>query len=232
MNRERRKPASADDVCVIECPKCQAPQEVLPVTVLRPHTSAVRELFRGHLNRVTCSACGTPFVLDVPVLYRDDAARFMVYFLPNVDSAQWADGERQMQEVTAKVFSQATGLEPPTCRLVFDRSSLIEKIALQQRGLDDRIVEYVKYQLLRDAEREQRLDPVRHRLLYDFSADPGGENLAFIVYERESGRAAAGAHLPMDVYREVVETFTTSLKLREELAALFPGYYVSVERLF
>jgi hypothetical protein len=232
VDRERRRPAKSEDVRVIECPQCQAPQEVLPVTVLRPHTRAVQDLFKGILNRVTCGACGAVFVLDVPVLYRDDAARFMVYFISTSDPSEWAAGERQMQEVTAKVFSQAPGLEPPTCRLVFDRSTLIEKIALHQRGLDDRIVEYVKYQLLRNSSLEHRLDPVRHRLLYDFSADPEGENLAFIVYERESGRATAGAHIPMDVYREVAETFTTSMKMREELAALFPGYHVSVERLF
>ena len=216
---------------VVECPKCQAPQEVAPVSVLRPHTKALKELFKGALNRVTCGACGTVFVLDVPVLYRDDAARFMAYFATTADPAQWADGERQMRQVTEQVFSQETGLQPPTCRLVTDRSALIEKIALHERGLDDRIVEYVKYQLFSNPNQEHRLDPVRHRLLYDFSADPDGANLAFIVFDRESGRATAGAHLPMDVYREVAEAFTTSLKMREELQALFPGYYVSVERL-
>lgn len=216
---------------MVECPRCQAPQETVVVTVLQPRTAALKELFKGALNRVTCAACGTVFVLDVPLLYRDDAARFLAYLVPTSDSEQWTDGERQMRRVTEQVFSQESGLQPPTCRLVTDRSALIEKIALHERGLDDRIVEYVKYQLFHNPNREHRLDPVRQRLLYDFSADPDGANLAFIVFDRENGRATAGAHIPMDVYREVADTFTTSLKMRDELQALFPGYYVSVERL-
>jgi hypothetical protein len=231
VNRERSKPSKTDRVRVVECPKCQAPQEVEPVTVLQPGAKALKELFRGALNRVTCSGCGTVFILDVPILYRDDAARFLVYLLTSVDPKNWAEGEKQMQQVTAKVFSQEKGLQPPTCRLVTDRSALIEKIALHERGLDDRIVEYVKYQLFSNPSQENRLDPVRQRLLFDFSADPEGPNLAFIVFDRESGRATAGAHIPTEVYREVAEAFTTSLKMREELEALFPGYYVSVERL-
>jgi hypothetical protein len=231
VKRERPKPPPTDSVRVIECPRCQAPQEVVPVTVLQPRSKELKELFKGALNRVTCGACKTVFVLDVPVLYRDDAARFMVYFVPAADSASWADGERQMRQVTEQVFGQESGVLPPTCRLVTDRSALIEKIALHERGLDDRIVEYVKYQLFSNPSRENRPDPVRHRLLYDFSTDPDGAHLAFLIFDRESGRATAGAHIPMDVYREVTEAFTTSLKMRHELQALFPGYYVSVERL-
>ncbi len=231
VKRERSKPSSTDQVTVVECPKCQAPQEVVPVTVLRPGAEALQALFKGALNRVTCGACGTGFVLAVPILYRDDAARFMVYFISTADPAERAEGERQMERVTKQIFSQESGLQPPTCRLVTDRSALIEKITLHERGFDDRIVEYVKYQLFSNPNRENRPDPVRHRLLFDFSADPDGPNLAFVIFDRESGRPTAGAHIPMEVYREVEEAFTTSLKMREELQALFPGTYVSVERL-
>lgn len=220
-----------DEARIVECPTCDAPLRATPVTVLRPHSDALRQLFKGQLNRVTCDACHTSFVLDVPILYRDDATRFLVYFVSPPDSDKWPECERQMQRVTAQVFSPESGQEPPSCRLVTDRSALIEKIALHERGLDDRIVEYVKYQLFSNPNREHRLDPVRHRLLYDFSSDAEGTNLAFIVFDRERGRATAGAHIPMDVYREVAETFMGSLKMRDELQSLFPGYVVSVERL-
>jgi len=204
---------------------------VAPVTVLRPRSVALRQLLKGTLNRVTCSACSTGFVLDVPIVYRDDAGRFLVYFLAVAEDEQRETLERQMRQVTERAFGKEQGLAPPTCRLVTDRRALIEKIALHERGLDDRVVEYVKYQMLGNRHGGQRLDPVRDRLLYDFSAEAEGETLAFIVFDRESGKPRAGAHLPMDVYREVGEAFSTSTEMRDELQALFPGYEVNAERL-
>jgi hypothetical protein len=201
------------------------------VTVVRPRSAALRQLFKGTLNRVTCSACGAGFVLDVPILYRDDAGRFLVYFLTVQDSEQRRELEQQMRDLTQRVFGSEQGLTPPTCRLVTDRSALVEKIALHERGLDDRVVEYVKYQMFNNPNEEHRLDPIRDRLLYDFSSEAGTEVLAFIVFDRESGRPRAGAHLPMEIYQEVSEAFTTSLGMRDELQALFPGYEVAADSL-
>ncbi len=216
---------------VVDCPQCEAPVAVKPVTVVRPRSGDLKRLFKGDLNRVTCEACQTAFVLDVPILYRDDEARFLVYFIAEADPAQWPECERRMQAVTAEVFTAAGGQAPPSCRLVTDRSALIEKIALHERGLDDRIIEYIKYQLYQTPGGSARLDPVRQRLLYDFSSEPADGRLAFVVFDREHGRATAGAHLPIEVYREVAEAFTSNLGMRDELESLFPGYMVSVDRI-
>lgn len=216
---------------IVECPQCDTPVTVTPVTVLRPHSSDLKRLFKGDLNRVTCEACQTTFVIDVPMLYRDDEGRFLVYFIAEPDPAQWPECERRMQAVTAEVFTQDSGQVPPSCRLVTDRSALIEKIALHERGLDDRIIEYIKYQLFQNPGGGERLDPVRQRLLYDFSSDPDEGRLAFVVFDREHGRPTAAAHLPTEVYREVVEAFTTNLGMRDELESLFPGYMVNVDRI-
>jgi hypothetical protein len=232
VNPKRSQAPGTEPARTICCPKCEAPQAVAPVTVLRPRSAALRQLLKGALNRVTCEACGTAFVLDVPVLYRDDAGRFLVYFLTVENAGQREQMERQMRQVTERVFGKEQGVTPPTCRLVTDRSALIEKIVLHDRGLDDRVVEYVKYQMFNNRNGEHRLDPVRDRLLYDFSApETAEEMLAFIVFDRESGRPRAGAHIPLEVCREVLETFSTSFEMRDELQALFPGYEVNADRL-
>ena len=107
-------------------------------------------------------------------------------------------------------------------------NSFIEKIFLHTHQLDDKLVEYVKYQLYGNP--VQRIDPVRSELLYDFSTCDG-EKLAFVVVDRESGRAIAGAHIPMAVYEELAAAFLNDGTFQDELDSLFPGYYVSVDRL-
>lgn len=183
---------------------------------------------RGALNRVQCPECESTFILDVPVLYRDDDDRFLVYLMPLDNRANWAAAENRMREITERLFDDPS--ITPTCRLVFNRGDLIEKIALHERGLDDRVVEYVKYQLYRNPYWDEPIDPVRHRLLFDFSSAEK-ENLSFLIFDRESGEAIAGTHLPMEDYAEVQKTFLGNFKLQGEFSRLFPGYYVNVDRL-
>ena len=214
----------------IECPKCGTPCEVEPVTVLRPGDSVLPDLFAGTLNMAVCAQCGARFSLTVPILFRDDEEQYLVYFLPRTGAGEWREAETEMAEVTESIFADEPDLEAPTCRLALRRSEFIEKIALHFRGLDDRVVEYVKYQLLHHPSEEFGLDPFRHRLLFDFSQDED-ENLAFLVFDRETNEATARTHLPMDVYREVAEMIGGNQQLSEELDLLFPGAYVSLERL-
>ena len=218
------------DVRLVECPKCDGPLEVEPITVLRPGDQALQELFEGTLNVVSCEHCGVTFALRVPVLYRDDEAQYLVYNLPMESHADWREAEVQMAAVTERIFTDEPEIDEPACRLTVHRNEFIEKIALHCYGLDDRIVEYVKYQLLNHPSEDFGLDPMRHQLFFDFSQEDD-ENLGFLVFDRETDQATARTHLPMDAYNEIAEMLASSEKFGEELDLLFPGSYVSIERL-
>lgn len=212
----------------VNCPHCGAAQNVTPVTVIRPSDTTLQDLYHGTLNRVPCDQCGTEFLLDVPVLFRDDDACVLIYYVPLRDPRQWAAAEAKMQDVTRQVFAAEPGVKAPECRLTMTRNAFIEKISLHLHRLEDRLVEYVKYQLYNSPGR--KIDAVRHELLYDFSVCDE-QKLPFLVFDRESGRATAATHLPMDVYCELADTFLADSGLKEELEKLFPGSCVSAERL-
>ncbi|MCF7854345.1 MAG: hypothetical protein K9N51_06070 [Candidatus Pacebacteria bacterium] len=212
----------------VSCPTCECTQTITPVTVLHSDTDELEKLFQGHLNTVTCSSCHAQFRVQAPLLFRDDEHRFLVYYAPLEDRGKWDEAEKQMRQITANVFGNASLDELPDCRLTLTRRSFIEKIALHLDGLDDRVVEYVKYQLYNNP--EQNVDAVRYELLYDFTASDD-DKLAFILFDRESGTAQAATHIPRHVYEEVAEAFLKDDDMREELEALFSGYYVNVEKL-
>jgi len=199
--------------------------------VVRPGSEELTALFRGQLNRVVCQDCEASFVLDVPLLYRDDASRFLVYLTPSDEADDWETSEEKIGELADLLVADlGKDVTPPECRLVTDRSALVEKIAIRSQKLDDRIVEYIKYQLYNNPNEEHRIDAVRNCLRLDFS-NQKAEVLAFLVIDRETGAATAGAHLPMDVYTELNEAFQTIPEMRQELDVLFPGCFVSVDRL-
>ena len=229
-------PPPAATIFELTCPKCGAAQPGAKVTtVLRPgDADALAALLKGTLNVFTCAKCDTPFRLDSPVLYRDDARRGLIYFTPGESVETLERAEKQVTELLETLLASGAGTpaagETPaiTCRLTLTRSQFIEKVMLWRNELDDRIVEYVKCQLLN--KKDGQYDPVRMELFYDFS-QPDAANLTFLILDRESGRAAAGAHVPMELYTELAATFLNDAALRAELDKLFPGYYVAVSRL-
>ncbi len=221
--------AKSDSSTQVPCPKCSVQQTVEPVSTIRREDSITLEkLFRGQLNKVHCSECGAVFVLEIPILFRDDAARSLIYYMPVPDRKAWEEAEKQMQQMADVVFGEETDMAVPECRLTVSRPQFIEKIAIHVHGLNDRLIEYIKYQLFR--QKEGSVDSIRHELLYDFSGS-GQDKLAFVIFDRETSKAVAATHLPTEVYEELEETFGTSLSMKEELKELFPGYYVNVERL-
>ena len=217
-----------DGARTVRCPRCASDQDVAPVTVLRPGDADLDMLFKGQLNQVRCSACSVPFLLDVPILFRDDERLRLVYFIPLEDPRQWPEAEERMKGITERLFPADEWPQLPACRLTVTRRTFIEKIALFIGNVDDRIVEYLKFQLYQRP--ASKIDPIRTELLYDFSSN-GGDRLAFLLFDRETGQPTAAAHYPMDVYTDLVSMFLDGEEMEAELVKLFPGYYVSVERL-
>lgn len=223
----------ADDFTVT-CPKCKSEQQVpTPVSVITPADDAdLEKLFKGILNAATCCSCEAQFLIDLPILYRDDSNRALIYFMNIEERSQTKEAEDQMKVLAAKVFGDEEEEESeiiPEIRLTTSRRHFIEKIALHAHGLDDRLIEYIKFQMYN--RETEKVDPVRFELLYDFS-NQDNDKIAFLVYDRETGKASAGAHIPMDLYKEIWEMFSGSgTSLHEELSMLFPGYIVSADKI-
>jgi len=213
----------------VPCPACGAEVEVEVTYVVTPDSSEFQALFEGSLNQGYCQECGAEFVLATPLVYRDDNEHYLVYYMPLDDRNTWRDVEGRVAEMGERVFAEMPGPSRPKCRLTFHRRNFIEKIAAHSAGLDDRLLEYVKYQLY--SRPSDPIDQIRSELLLDFS-QRDEERLVFILFDRETGEATAAAHIPMETYDELDEAFHGDTGLDEELADLFPGPYVSVERLY
>ena len=129
---------------------------------------------------------------------------------------------------SATEAAQAEGLQRPTVRLVFTRPDFIEKIALHQQGLDDRLVEYAKYQLFNGG--AEGITPQRHRLLFDFTQKDAGL-LTFIIYDRKTGRPIRVLQVPMEEFQHLSQEIQDNDDLRAELDRCFPGCRVDIDML-
>lgn len=211
----------------VTCPHCRESTTATPVNVLVEGNRDVDDLFRGTLNQVVCEECAQTFLFETPLIYRDDATRFLVYFLPGEMSPDLDSVIDKMDDLYAQIFNDLEDTDQPICRLTLRRGRFIEKIALHQNDLDDRIIEYVKYLLF---QHNPGLDPVRHDLLFDFG-NSDVEQIRFLAFDRDKAEPAYQLDFQMDDYRELEEAMFASPQMQDELEHLFREYYVSVDDL-
>lgn len=226
MNDER----TTSDSTTLEasCPKCEVETSFAPVTVLTDlQTDDLKSLFAGRLNTVHCDACETDFLYETPILYRDDAGRWMVYYLPPTIIERLDDAVVHVEEIYDMVFNDFSSEERPGCRLVTKRNALIEKIAIHQRQLDDRIIEYIKYQLYQNCD---DLDPIRHELLFDFGNMTETE-LMFLAFDRDTGKPTYSMAFPVADYESLSTYFLSSEKMQHELERMFRRHFIQVDDL-
>lgn len=213
----------------LECPHCGARYEFEPVTQLGPNSPHLKALVSGTLNCVECPECHTRLNVPVRLIYRDAQRPYLLVQEKKLPTAA------AQQELLRRIDEEATaaaadaGVERPVVRVVWSRPEFIEKLFLHEKNLDDRIIEYAKFQLFNGGA-DGQIDPAKHDLLYDFT-QKNAEDLVFIVFDRAAGRPVRVLQVPMEEFRNLEEEFLSSPVLQKELDRAFPSCLVTVETL-
>ena len=60
------------ETITVECPNCGEECRVKPAPAIKhDDEKTLKKLFEGTLNKFTCKACGIPFALTRPLVYKD-----------------------------------------------------------------------------------------------------------------------------------------------------------------
>ena len=210
----------------LECPNCnfEISQEI--TTVINMGDQALEDLLNGYLNRVVCNQCATDFFYETPIIFKDEQNGYFIYFMPAPEGLPWTVAENNMQSVIEKAFEDMHG-EEPELRLTLSKQAFIEKIAIHLNELDDKIVEYFKFQIFNT---EASINPTSHELLYDFSSS-NDEFIEFTVFDKKEKRPVSNNRAPMTIYNQFQELFNSD-NPPVQLEQLFRGYYVHTDVLF
>ena len=213
----------------IRCPKCQHDQSVQLYESInvKTHPDLKKLLMANQMNTVTCEQCALTFRVDKPLLYHDPAQRIMIYQVPLGEGAVEA-GEREFTESLGRL----SGLMPqdipaPDVSLVFSRTELVERIFLRDAGLNERIIEYIKYLIY--TRNAGKVNPARKILLFD-AEDSTPEALCFVVQDAESKKLESILQYDRKTYTALCEMFDKD-EQTPTLLELFPGPYISARRL-
>jgi hypothetical protein len=182
-----------------------------------------QQLMMNKVNMVTCPQCELAFRVDKPLLYSDPDRRLLIYWFPAADGKfeegeeQFADWLRDMGRVLPE------GLRAPDVHLVFTRTELVERIFLKEAGLDERIIEYIKYLIY--SKNAGKMDPANKIVLFN-AQDSTEEALRFVVQDVETRQFESMLEYGRDAYKALIEAFGQEEKTAD-LLELFPGPYIS-----
>ena len=148
----------------VECPNCGYELSVDIVTSFSIEDRALEDLFNSSLNVVVCDQCKVSFLNDISLIFRDNKQNYFIYYIPKGENQSEQKLLAQMQELVS--YLDLREEDYPELRLTLSRQNFIEKIALHIEELDDKVVEYLKFQIFFS---ENNLDRKQHHLFYNFS---------------------------------------------------------------
>jgi len=214
---------SAQKTYNIRCPQCGHEQKVelyesINVTQ-QPELKTA--LFENRLNRVLCKSCEASFRIDKPLLYHDPARNILIHWMPDtaVSREEILDEfDRSMEELRAALPAD---IEPLRVRLVFTRAELVELVFIIEAGMEERVVEYIKYTI--HMQNMKRVPPAEKQLLLNVQ-DSTADELLFAIQDAATFELEDVLSYPRKAYHGVREMYR---KNPDEFTDLFPGPYIS-----
>lgn len=178
-------------------------------------------LFENRLHRVKCGDCDAEFRIDKPLLYHDADRNILIHWMPDVGVTRdeiLDEFDRSMEELRAALPED---MKQPRVRLVFDRVELVELIFLVEAGMDERVVEYIKYTV--HTQNMKRLPPDKKQLLLNVQ-DSTADELLFAIRDLETMNLEDLLRYPREAYRNVCTMYREN---PDEFMDLFPGPYIN-----
>ena len=210
----------------LECPNCGFEVFGEVVTTLRANDQALKQLFDNELNHFICDQCAQEFHMDTPLVYKSEDLDYFIYYNPDMAETGWEKASELMSQALNESLQDLDEMERPECRLTLDRNEFIEKIALHLADLDDKLIEYLKYNIFI---KESDIDARIHTLLYDFSRSDH-QILEFNVIDPLNGQYLHNTQTPIELLDQL-QNLLESEDCPVDLDELFSGLYVQVKRL-
>nr|DAT36624.1 MAG TPA: CpXC protein [Caudoviricetes sp.] len=185
----------------VKCPKCGEEIEfTLWQSINTEMNFAIPDIISGKLFEVECKKCGYKTHVNYPMLFNDMIHNVMIYSVAP-DST----------EETEKALDSLKKMYPGRTRIVTDQSTLREKTAIFNAGLDDRVTEILKLIIM-----AQLQEQISGKELVGVFFVPGDEPKFEIAFKDGSG------YVP--VTKEMYENLAS--QFNDKLSAGDDEYYI------
>jgi transcription elongation factor Elf1 len=214
----------------INCPQCGQMQDVelFDAINVSEHPDLRQKLMTNQLQMVTCEYCEFQFSVDKPLLYHDTDNHFMIYWIPSGENTPPEKCKETFENSLQEILKLLpTDFDPPQIHLVLTRTELVERIFMLESELDERIIEYIKYQIY--TRNLEKIAPEQKILLFN-AEDSSAENLCFVVQDATSRQFESVLEYSREAYAALSEMFDRD-EQTGNLFEFFPGPYINARAL-
>jgi len=193
------------------------------------NSSLKTKLFKGEINGVTCPTCKKEIVVATPLLYHDMNNRLWLQVTWE-DEEDWKQVEENYRNFLTKIITGhpifarlGPKEEMYKRRLVFGYEQLAEKVVIFDSGLDDRVIEYLKFLYLGSLDPKEKPTVGALRILFQCIE---GNKFMFVFLNSNSGPK----YFTID--RKPYDEITEEQSAMETLSQCFrDAFYVNMNRL-
>ena len=183
----------------ITCPRCGERKMMKRYHVINGSQKPKMKdkILKNQIYYFECDTCRLEAPLTYPSVYLDSKKKLALLLTP------------EMEEETEKLIRELGPLPGYKKRLVDNINDLKEKIMIAENHLDDRVIEMVKIEYIRQLEKETKEDTLMN-ILFDYK---GPEMYLMVFFEKKGiGRIP----LNHEFYRGVESRYASYLKTARE----------------
>lgn len=176
------------------CPQCGHVNMVKKYALINASEKpALKEdILKNRIFVFECEHCGLKTPLTYPSVYLDSKKKRLILMTP------------EPEEEAKKSFGQWEQMKGYHKRYVNNINDLKEKIMIAENHLDDRVIELVKIEYIRQLEKEMKDDTMLD-ILFDYS----GNQMYFVVFFEKKG--VGRMPLSLDFYRQIERQYASRL---------------------
>ena len=218
---------SKEKATQIRCPFCGQTREVQLCTAIQAqaHPEKVEALKANRLNWVECEGCRKHFRVDPPLIYSDPQKNILIHWIPETRTTSKETIQESFEQSLHQLSKNLPAEEAPTVRLVFTRVELIELILMLEAGLEQRVIEHIKYTI--HSRNPRAADPRTYRLLLN-AQDSTDEDLLFALQHIQTQSLEKIIRYSRGEYQELYALYQED---PTEFTDMFPGPYISAREL-
>ncbi len=214
---------------MILCPHCHrtAYFNIWNSINTKTHPETYGQVRNLSLFRFCCPYCRQTSTIKYPFLYHQMESALMIYFIPEEEEVKHT--QKLLETVSAGTqlddkASTGTDMAPEDgllvnalanyrYRIVRTHEEFLEKLAIFDSGLDDRIIELAK--VILSAEAERQLSGYNFRVkgaFFTINTETKGRKLVFL--DKNSSRTATVSfdRYVANVYNQIIDQFSVALK--------------------
>lgn len=211
----------------ISCPKCSHKQnvELYESINIDENPDLKNSLFYNSLNRIACENCEFDFRVDLPFVYLDPKNKIFIHLIPENQTNNFSEILNEFDVIIESISFASKKETDLNIRLVTSRSELIELIYMTESNINQRIIEYIKYEIYE--KNKKKLNPENHRLLLNIE-DSSPEKLMFVIQNINTKELLEILEYARSGYTSLKNLY---IEDPEEFLQMFPGPCISARYL-